>query len=67
MELSCLSLNTITDSIYTVNYEVDKHYEHITNQIYWKKKYPPEIENFLIKKSDILIHWSREPAVTAGV
>ena len=34
MELSCLSFNTIKDSIYTANYEFDKHYENITIQIY---------------------------------
>ena len=33
MEFSCLSLNTIKDSIYTANYEFDKHYENITIQI----------------------------------
>ena len=37
MEFSCLSLNTIKDSIFTANYEFDKHYENTTIQIYWKK------------------------------
>ena len=37
MEVSCLSLNTIKQSIYTANYEFDKHYKNITIQIYWKQ------------------------------
>ena len=42
LKCSCLSLNTIKDSIYMANYKLDKHYENITIQIYWK--------NFTTKK-----------------
>ena len=38
MKFSCLNLNIVKDSIYTANYEFNKHYENITIQIYWKKK-----------------------------
>ena len=34
MKFSCLRLNTIKDSIYTANFEFDKHFEDITIQIY---------------------------------
>ena len=37
MNFSCLSLSSIKHSIYTANYEFDKHYEDMTFQIYKKK------------------------------
>ena len=67
MKFSWLSLKTTENSIYTTNYEFDKHYKNMTIQII-ERNLPPKYEKFLIKIliffiSDQNLRCSCEPSI----